>query len=63
MIDIGPLSLDEIQLILDRRNKEEEAAWLRAKQSKCKHTNTRYVGHSHNDDAYECLECRDIIWR
>ena len=32
-------------------------------QGKCPHNQGwRYVGHSHNDDAYECRLCRAITF-
>ncbi len=63
MIDIGPLSEDEKQLVL--KDRAELAAYQAKvlKQKLCKHEKTKYVGHGHNDDAYECEECKDIIWR
>jgi hypothetical protein len=51
---------EEVQHFLTP-TKEEQVLLILA--GKCPHNaGWEYVGHGHNDDAYECLLCRESKW-
>jgi len=46
----------EINLILRHREAIKKSQELIEKQKQCEHDMV-YIGHSHNDDVYECWKC------
>lgn len=53
------LTDEEEKLILNRREEIKECNFRNIKQLLCEH-DWKYIGHSHNDDAYECRKCNKI---
>lgn len=51
---------DARNLIIEELNKTSQE--IENIRSSCNH-NFQYVGHSHNDDAYECTICGETDWR
>ena len=60
MIDNIPLSSKEIDLIRKTRKFDKILEDKKKFQKECVHPTWRYIGHSHNDDAYECTVCKTI---
>jgi hypothetical protein len=57
------LDEEEVRAVEKIRKRREEIAVERAKIALCAHKERRYSGHSHNDDAYKCVQCGHIEWR
>ena len=60
MTHVYRLTDAEKRLIDSHRESIKFAERQKEKQQHCKHPNWRYIGHSHNDDAYECSTCFKI---
>lgn len=52
----------EVHIILEDRARIKAQEELYTKQAICKHDFSRYVGHDHNNDCYECIHCGTYEW-
>jgi len=56
-LDGIPLSDFEMSLIRIERARAKFAQERTAKRAACKHHFTKYLGHGHNYETYECVHC------
>ena len=59
-LDGIPLSDFEMSLVRIERARVKFVEERAAKQATYDHNFSRYLGHGHNDDAYECVHCQEI---
>ena len=59
-LDGIPLSDFEIELVRIERARVKFIEERKSKQATCDHNFSRYLGHGHNDEAYECIHCGKI---
>jgi len=51
------LSDFEMSLVRIERARVKFIEERTAKRAACKHSFTKYLGHGHNDETYECVHC------
>jgi hypothetical protein len=59
-LDGIPLTEHEKSMIRLERDRIRAYYARQEKQEKCNHDFSRYLGHGHNDEAYECVHCGKV---
>ena len=59
-LDGIPLTEYEKSIIRIERRRIQAYYEREEKQANCTHDFSRYLGHGHNDEAYECVHCGKV---